>query len=143
MAYLTWAPTSRPAHAPRSLAQWTSQQIQAIQPYEGVPVSVVGYLVKIKVEDTGSGESTNCHFVNPDEVDWHMPFAEHFGDAGACTRSRKNCACSAWLQLPASLFLAGKVPISMSGMTTWIIEFPWCQRMDCWNNCALLLTLNT
>jgi single-stranded DNA-binding protein len=52
--------------------------MQVIHPYEGVPVSVVGHLVKIKVEDTGSGESTNCYFVNPDKVDWHMPFAERF-----------------------------------------------------------------
>jgi len=66
--------------AGRSLDQWTPQQVAEIKPYEGVPVSVTGYLLAIKVEDRGSGESTNCHFVNPEEVDWHMPFAEHPGD---------------------------------------------------------------
>src|SRR5712672_2128500 len=66
--------------ARRSLDQWTPQQIAEIKPYEGVPVSITGYLLAIKVEDRGSGESTNCHFVNPEEVDWHMPFTEHPGD---------------------------------------------------------------
>ncbi len=67
-------------NAAKSLAQWTPQEIAQIQPYEGVPITVVGYIVKIKVEDGGSGESTNCHFANPEEVDWHVPFAEHPGD---------------------------------------------------------------
>lgn len=72
-----------PLHAPRSLEQWPPHQIRVIQPSEGVPVSTVGYIATIKVEDTGSGESTNCHFANPKEVDWHVPLVEHAGDAEA------------------------------------------------------------
>jgi hypothetical protein len=38
--------------------------------FQGAPVSVVGYLShRINVE---RGESTNCHLLQPDEVDWHL-----------------------------------------------------------------------
>jgi uncharacterized protein YraI len=67
--------------AGRSLAEWTPEQLAQIQPFQGVPVSVVGYIAKIKIEDRGSGESTNCHFTNSDEVDWHIPLVEQQGDA--------------------------------------------------------------
>ncbi len=41
--------------------------------FEGAPVSVVGFLShKIAVENSGKGESTNCHLTGDDEVDWHM-----------------------------------------------------------------------
>ena len=45
----------------------------------GVPVSVVGYLAAIKPQDHGSGESTNCPFINPEEVE-HIPLVEKSGD---------------------------------------------------------------
>jgi len=39
----------------------------------GAPVRVVGFLShQIKVENQGTGESTNCHLLNADEVDWHI-----------------------------------------------------------------------
>ena len=39
----------------------------------GAPVSVEAFLVhRVKVENDGSGESTNCHLLNDDEVDWHI-----------------------------------------------------------------------
>jgi len=69
-----------PAHAPKSLTDWTAQQLAQIEPYQGVAVSVVGYLAAIKPQDHGSGESTNCHFINPEEVDWHIPLVEKSGD---------------------------------------------------------------
>ena len=59
--------------AKKSLEDWTSGQLAEIEPYEGVAVSVVGYLAAIKVE---GAESTNCHFTNAPEVDWHMPLVE-------------------------------------------------------------------
>lgn len=40
---------------------------------QGAAVTVVGYLShKINVESSGSGESTNCHLLQPNEVDWHI-----------------------------------------------------------------------
>jgi len=39
----------------------------------GAPVVVEGFLVhRVKVENDGSGESTNCHLLGDNEVDWHI-----------------------------------------------------------------------
>lgn len=41
--------------------------------FVGAPVRVVGFLShKINVENQGSGESTNCHLLGDNEVDWHI-----------------------------------------------------------------------
>ncbi|SRR6266446_4106760 len=68
-----------PQGAPRSRMQWASDQLAQIAPYEGEAVSAEGYLYKVKVESGGSGESTNCHFKRPTDVDWHMAFTENPG----------------------------------------------------------------
>ncbi len=40
---------------------------------QGAPVSVVGYLShQVKVESEPPGESTNCHLLQDNEVDWHI-----------------------------------------------------------------------
>ena len=52
------------------LANLPADQVNQLQ---GAPVEVEGYLShRIQVENSGSGESTNCHLTNLDEVDWHM-----------------------------------------------------------------------
>ena len=59
--------------APASRASWTKAQLAAIAPYEGVAVRTIGYLSHtVNVENTGSGESTNCHFHADGDVDWHI-----------------------------------------------------------------------
>ena len=81
---VTWkaiADLPYPQTTHRSLDDWTQAQLDQIAPFEGVAVTTVGYLVAIKVEDRGSGESTNCHMTNPSEVDWHMPLVEKAFDA--------------------------------------------------------------
>jgi hypothetical protein len=41
--------------------------------FVGAPVRVIGFLShRINVENTGNGESTNCHLVGDNEVDWHI-----------------------------------------------------------------------
>jgi hypothetical protein len=65
--------------AGNSLLNWTPAHLAQIEPYEGIAVSVIGYLSAVKVEDRGSGETTNCHFTNAEEVDWHMPLVEQAG----------------------------------------------------------------
>jgi hypothetical protein len=53
-----------------ALANLPTDQVNQLQ---GAPVEVEGYLShRIQVENSGSGESTNCHLTNLDEVDWHM-----------------------------------------------------------------------
>lgn len=44
-----------------------------VNDFVGAPVRVVGFLShRIAVENSGSGESTNCHLVGDNEVDWHI-----------------------------------------------------------------------
>jgi hypothetical protein len=109
-------------NAAKSLAQWTPAEMAQIQPYEGVPVTVVGYIVKIKVEDGGAGESTNCHFANPDEVDWHVPFAEHTGDAEATsvvieTTPRIRKSHPNWTPEKLASWVGSQAPVRVSGWT--------------------------
>ena len=41
--------------------------------FVSAPVRVVGFLShKIRVENTGNGESTNCNLTANNEVDWHI-----------------------------------------------------------------------
>lgn len=93
--------------------------MQVIQPFEGIPVSVVGYLVKIKVE---GAESTNCHFVNPEEVDWHIPLVEHFGDGEATavvveTTPRIRKDHPKWTPANLSPWVNSDSPVRISGWT--------------------------
>ncbi|HJY82921.1 MAG TPA: hypothetical protein VKK81_17785 [Candidatus Binatia bacterium] len=47
---------------------------------QGAPVSVEGFLVhRVKVENEGKGESTNCGLLEDDEVDWHMYLSDTAG----------------------------------------------------------------
>lgn len=106
--------------AGRSLADWTPQQLAIIQPYEGIPVTVVGFLDAIKVEDHGSGESTNCHFTNAEEVDWHMPLVEKTSDAEATsivveTTPRLRQTHPKWTSTNLSQWVQSDQPVRISG----------------------------
>jgi hypothetical protein len=72
-----------PHSAPRSRAWWTPAQLQVITPYEGAAVSVIGYIVAIKPQTRGSGESTNCHLLQSAEVDWHIALVSQSGQGEA------------------------------------------------------------
>jgi len=44
-----------------------------VKDFVSAPVRVVGFLShKINVENSGKGESTNCHLTGSNEVDWHI-----------------------------------------------------------------------
>jgi len=69
--------------APASRADWTQTQLAQIKPFEGVAIRTTGYLGhQPKVEDEGTGESTNCNFLQPGDVDWHIYLAGVSGDTG-------------------------------------------------------------
>jgi hypothetical protein len=59
--------------------KWAADQLRAIEPYEGVAVSITGYLVAVKKQLGGGGESTNCHFSQEAFVDTHMALVEQAG----------------------------------------------------------------
>jgi hypothetical protein len=64
----------------------SQEQLDAIKACEGVPLTVEGYLYKVKVESysprpgKSGGESTNCHFHLAADVDWHMPLTRAASD---------------------------------------------------------------
>lgn len=59
--------------------KWSTAQLNAIAPYEGGPVSIIGYIVAVKPQFGGSGESTNCHYSVEKFVDTHMALVEQAG----------------------------------------------------------------
>jgi hypothetical protein len=61
------------AYIPVDWNTLTNLPTDQVDQLQGAPVEVEGYLShRIQVENSGSGESTNCHLTNLDEVDWHM-----------------------------------------------------------------------
>lgn len=74
VAWDTVSTLAFPSGAPHSRLDWSPDQLAEIKPFEGVAISVVGYLAGIRVETSGNGESTNCHFTQASDVDWHMYF---------------------------------------------------------------------
>ena len=58
--------------APINRKTWSAAHKAAIEPFEGIAVSVVGYIVAVKKQSGGNGEATNCHFSKPDFVDVHV-----------------------------------------------------------------------
>lgn len=66
--------------APTNRNKWSAEQLEAIAPFEGVAVSVVGYVVAVKKQSGGSGEATNCHFNAPNFVDVHVALVAQPGD---------------------------------------------------------------
>jgi hypothetical protein len=45
-----------------------------------VALRVVGYLVALKPQTSGKGESTNCHWIHSQEVDWHIALVAQAGE---------------------------------------------------------------
>ena len=70
-----------PMTAKPSRANWKPAELALIKPFEGVAVRTSGFLThKVNVENSGSGESTNCHFHADDDVDWHIYLQENASD---------------------------------------------------------------
>lgn len=126
---VTWAALQAlpyPQPAPTSMMNWTAAQRAIIEPYQGIAVSVVGYLAAVKVEDRGSGESTNCHFTNREEVDWHMPLVEQSRDpestsivVEATPRVRKSHP--KWTPTALAPWVKSSAPVRISG---WVLLDP-------------------
>ena len=69
-----------PPKAPKERTQWSEEQLNVIRPFEDVGVRVVGFLVAIKPQTGGSGESTNCHMTRAPEPEGHRARVETAGD---------------------------------------------------------------
>jgi len=66
-------------NAPAKRSKWTPPQLQVIEPFEGVAVSVIGYIVAVRNQNSGSGEATNCHYTASGFVDLHIALVERPG----------------------------------------------------------------
>jgi hypothetical protein len=112
-----------PKPAPTKRVNWSSQQLDEIKPYEGVAISVVGYIAAIKVEGR---ESTNCGWTKPSEVDWHIPLvgqAER-GEPDAIvveTTPRIRALHPQWTTAALAPYKASQTPVRISG---WLMFDP-------------------
>lgn len=70
-------------YAPPHRKDWTQSQLDVIEPYESIPVRVIGYVVAIKPQNGGSGEGTNCKFNKVGDVDTHIAIVAKVGDGEA------------------------------------------------------------
>jgi hypothetical protein len=112
--------------APHSRMDWSPDQLAVITPYEGAAVRAVGYLYNTRVESGGSGESTNCHFTKPADVDWHMYFVKDAGGGEAVAviaettpRIRQNHP--SWDVTKLKPWKGTGVPVRLSG---WLMLDP-------------------
>ena len=64
---------------PKNRSKWPDDLREDFEPFEGIPVRVVGFLVAVKPQ-SGSGEATNCRFTKAAETDWHMALVANAGD---------------------------------------------------------------
>jgi hypothetical protein len=115
-----------PQHAPLERIRWSSQQLAQIEPYEGVAVSVVGYVVAVKVENRGTGESTNCNWTKEPEVDWHIALVKQPGqgepDAIVVeTTPRVRASHPRWSVPALRPYLNKNIPVRISG---WLLFDP-------------------
>jgi hypothetical protein len=64
---------------PRHRHDWPAESLAKVEKFEGAALRVQGYLVALKPQTGGSGESTNCHFTHANEVDWHIALVGEVG----------------------------------------------------------------
>ena len=125
---VTWDAVATLAYpvAPKARADWTPAQLAQIAAYEGVALRVVGYVVAIKPQAGGSGESTNCHFSNESEVDWHIAFVGQAGEGEKAsvvieTTPRVRQSHPRWTPQALHPWLNTDMPVRISG---WLMLDP-------------------
>lgn len=115
-----------PNPAPPHRHDWSADQLAAIKPYEGVAVRVVGYIVAIKPQTNGSGESTNCHWIKASQVDWHIALTQEAGQGERVaivveTTPRIRQSHPKWTPARLHPWLNHDVPVRISG---WLMLDP-------------------
>jgi hypothetical protein len=58
---------------PKNREGWRPEEAAEVARFEGIPVTVTGYLVVIKPQSS-NGEATNCGFTGEKNTDWHVAF---------------------------------------------------------------------
>jgi uncharacterized protein YraI len=117
---------------------WPAADLAALARYEGIPVSVVGFLSGIKVEVpgktggvVGKGESTNCGENTAARVDWHMyltkgPHQSHAFSVVVETTPRVRPNHSGWSDTKVAALVTAGDTVRVSG---WLMFDPehWSQ----------------
>ena len=115
-----------PTPAPKHRQDWTEAQLAVIKPFEGVSITVVGYIVAIKPQNNGSGESTNCYWTQLSQVDWHMALTKNPGDGEKDavvveTTPRIRKSHSKWTPTALAPWKNTDAPVRISG---WLMLDP-------------------
>ncbi len=98
-----------------------------ITPFEGVALSVVGFIVnRVKVQTGGTGEGTNCNFTQTEEVDWHIPLVAQAHDPEKLsivveTTPRVRLNHPKWTVDALKDWVNGDAPVRISG---WLMFDP-------------------
>lgn len=126
VAFDAVATLTYPKGAPIHRHDWTADQLAVIKPYEGVPITVEGYIVAIKPQTSGSGESTNCHWTQPSQVDWHVALTKNPGDGEKDavvveTTPRVRQSHSKWTTTALAPWKNTDAPVRISG---WLMLDP-------------------
>lgn len=57
----------------RNRKDWTAEEAADVARYEGIPITVTGFIVVIKPQSSNT-EDTNCSFTGEANTDWHVAF---------------------------------------------------------------------
>jgi len=111
---------------PKQREKWTAPQLAQLARFEGAALRVVGFLVALKPQTSGSGESTNCHWTASAEVDWHMALVGKVGEGEADavvveTTPRLRRKHANWTPAALKPWVDGAAPIRVSG---WLMFDP-------------------
>jgi hypothetical protein len=111
---------------PKDRSKWKPEDRDEIAKYEGAAVSVVGYLVAIKAQNKGSGETTNCKWTTYDETDWHMALVKNPGEGERLafvveTTPRVRIKHKKWTEKNLGPWLETDLPVRISG---WLLFDP-------------------
>lgn len=115
-----------PATGASSRLAWPAESLARVRRFEGVPVRVVGYLVAIKPQTGGSGETTNCHLTRAAEVDWHLAIVPTAGQGEADalvieTTPRLRLEHPQWTKGRLDPWVDANHPVRISG---WLLFDP-------------------
>ncbi len=107
----------------REMANWSPQDRAGVDRYEGIPISVKGYLADVKQQGP---ESTNCHGSDPQFRDWHLYLVQNPGDDRSHsiiveTTPRVRADHLAWSLVVLDQIVKDQVPVRISG---WLMLDP-------------------
>ena len=98
-----------------------------VNDFVSAPVRVVGFLShKVKVENTGNGESTNCNLTADNEVDWHIYLtsspAQQISSAIIVETTPRTRPQHKWTTLMLAPFVDSQTQVRISGWLMYDTE---------------------